>query len=58
MDIAALSVYMSQANLSQQVSIAVTKKVMDVSDENCQNMIKMLETSVNPNLGVNLDVRV
>jgi hypothetical protein len=58
MDIAALSVYMSQSNLSQQVSLAVTKKVMDVSDETSQNMIKMLETSVNPNLGVNLDVRV
>lgn len=49
---------MSQANLSQQVGIAVTKKAIDTSEDNCLQMIKMMETSVNPNLGVNLDVRV
>lgn len=58
MDIAALSIMKSQASLSQQVSLAITKKIMDTSIANSQDIIKMMELSVNPNLGSKLDVKV
>lgn len=58
MNIAGLSIYMKQSQLASQVTLAVTKKVMDVSDENAQQMIKMLEMSVNPDLGKNIDALV
>jgi hypothetical protein len=58
MDIAALSIMKSQASLSQQVSLAITKKIMDTSLGNSQDLIKMMELSVNPNLGSKLDVKV
>lgn len=58
MDIAALSIMKSQASLSQQVSLAITKKIMDTSIVNSQDLIKMMELSVNPNLGSKLDVKV
>jgi hypothetical protein len=40
MDIGALSIAMSQSNLSQQVGIAVVKKAMDSSEDNCLQMKK------------------
>lgn len=58
MDIAALSVSMHQQSLSQSVGIALMKKNMDVSTDNSQSLIKMMELNVNPNLGSKLDVRV
>jgi hypothetical protein len=58
MDIAGVSVYMKQSQLAQQVSLAVTRKVMDVSEQNSQLTIQMLEQSINPDLGKNIDIRV
>lgn len=58
MDIAALSVSMSQSSLSQQVGISLEKKTLDSINENSQSLIKMMELSVNPNLGSKLDVTV
>lgn len=58
MDIAALSVSMKQASLYQQVGIALTKKVMDTNEVNLQGLMKIMESSVNPNLGKNIDVSV
>ena len=58
MDIAALSISMSQASLSQQVGVAVAKKVMDISVQSASELTKMLESSVNPNLGSTIDLRV
>lgn len=58
MDIPALSMAMSQANLLTQVSTAVLAKSLD-SQEQTKDAIKMLmEQSVNPNLGKNIDVSV
>jgi len=56
--VAALSISMNQSSLSQQVGIAVTKKAMTTSEESAQALIKMMELSVNPNLGSNIDVSV
>ncbi len=58
MDIASLSMAMKQSDLSQSVSLALTKKVMDVSKDNSQELIKMMELSVNPDLGSKIDVTV
>lgn len=58
MDIAALSISMKQSQLSQNVSLALIRKVMDTSTDNSQQLIKMMELSVNPNLGENIDLKV
>lgn len=58
MDIAISSMTLSQANLGQQVGIALTKKTMDAAEDNSMALIKMMEMSANPNLGATLDVRV
>ena len=56
MDIAALSINMSQSSLSQQVSTALCKKILDSTKENGQNLINTI-LSTNPNLGSNIDTR-
>lgn len=58
MDIAALATTMKQYDLSQQVGLALTKKVMDVSENNTQELVKMMELSTNPSLGSIIDSRV
>ncbi|KEF38810.1 putative motility protein [Schinkia azotoformans MEV2011] len=60
MDIAALSTAMSQVNLGQQVSIALTKKVMDTAEVNANALTEMLKTSSapapHPTLGKFIDI--
>lgn len=58
MDIAALSIQANQGALAQQVSLALTKKVMDVASTNSAALIKMMELNASPNLGNNLDIKV
>ncbi len=58
MDIAALSVLKSQASISQSVGLAVTKLAMDNAKENSEALNKMMELSVNPNIGRNFDQRI
>lgn len=61
MDIAALSIAMSQMNTGTQVGMAVTKLAMDTGEQNGQlmaDMIKSMEQSVNPHVGGNIDIRV
>lgn len=56
MDIAAVSIGMHQDSVPQAVEIALIKKAMGTDEENSQSLVKMMELSVNPNLGSNLDV--
>jgi len=58
MDIAALSISMSQASLGQQVGIAVAKLAMGSTTQNVEDLTKMMEMSINPNVGVNFDVSI
>lgn len=58
MDIPALSVAMSQANTINQVNIAVLNKTLDTVEESGAMMIKMMEQSVTPHLGQNIDVSI
>lgn len=46
---------MSQNQIRQNASMAVMKKVMDVTQD---QMAKMLEMSVSPHLGGNVDIRI
>ncbi|UQZ32846.1 putative motility protein [Paenibacillus sp. PK3_47] len=58
MDIAALSIGMSQASLQQAVSLQVFNIAKDTAEIQSQNMAQMLGQSPHPNLGKTLDIRV
>lgn len=58
MDIAALSVSMSQASLGLQVGVSVAKLAMENVTQNSDDLIKMMELSINPNVGTNFDQSV
>lgn len=58
MDIAALSSLMSQTALMDQVSTAVLSKSLDNMEVMGDGMKKILETSVQPQLGQNFDVSI
>ena len=65
MDIAALSVMMSQGRVQQQAGVSVMKLAMDVASTQGNMMAslidetaKSLELSVQPHLGGSVDIRV
>lgn len=58
MDIAEISVSMNQTSLMNAVSTAVLGMSLDTAEIAGENMIKMMELSVNPNVGSNIDVSV
>ncbi len=57
MDIAALSIVMAQSNLKQAVGISVLKMSKDQAGGDTQALVKMLEQSVQPNLGGTIDIK-
>lgn len=56
MDIAALSMNMSAASFINELGTAVLDKSLEQSEDMSQSMIKMMEASVTPHLGQNLDI--
>jgi len=57
MDIAELSMIMSQSRVQQSAGIAVMKMAMDTGKENATQMTEMIKNSaVDQNLGQHLDV--
>ena len=58
MDVALTSMTLSQSQLMTNVSIAVLKNSLDTADVSADNMIKMLEQSVNPNVGQSIDIKL
>lgn len=58
MDIAALSVAMNMADVQNQVGVAVLGKSLDAIDTMGDSMVKMMEASVTPHIGQNIDVSV
>lgn len=56
MDIAALSTAMSMANVQADVGVAMLSKSLDNMEAMGEGMQKILETSVNPYIGGNIDV--
>jgi len=65
MDIAALSMALSQMNVRQEASVSVMKKTMDQAESNGQSVVKLIqdssikamELSVRPHIGSQLDMR-
>lgn len=58
MDIAALSMAISLQNVNNDAGVLMLSKSLDTLEETGDNMIKMMEQSVTPNLGQNIDVYV
>lgn len=59
MDIASLSVVMSQASVQNQVGIALTKMTMNNMENTAESLNQMMgAVAVNPNLGRNIDASV
>jgi hypothetical protein len=58
MDVAALSMGMANVNLAQHINMALTEKIMDTSEVQTNDMIKLMEQSVNPQLGGNIDIKI
>ncbi|MFD1736757.1 YjfB family protein [Bacillus salitolerans] len=60
MDIAALSVMMSQANAKQSTDLSLLKVAMESAEQTGDNLTKMLEGSSpapHPTLGKSIDLR-
>ncbi len=58
MDIASLSVNYSQASTLNDYGVAMLAKQLQTVKDSGENMIKMMEQSVHPELGKTIDVRV
>lgn len=60
MNIASLPVSTTQyqSASSPVIGMAVLSKTLDTAKLSGQSMIKMMEQSINPNLGVNIDTKV
>ncbi|MFU0784422.1 MAG: YjfB family protein [Thermoanaerobacterium thermosaccharolyticum] len=56
MDIAALSMAMSQFNVSTAVNTSLMKKALDDGTENAVQMIQSINQASNTNVGTKLDV--
>jgi hypothetical protein len=48
----------AQNSVLQTVSTSMLAKTLDVQEMQGEQMTKMMEQSVNPNLGANIDIRV
>lgn len=58
MDIAQISMTMSRTKLLDTVAASLLSKQLDVTEQLGEGMIKMMEQSVNPELGQNVDIRL
>lgn len=61
MDIQGLSlasITLSSANVNTDIGMALLSKSLEATDESGAAMIEMLEKSVNPMVGQNIDIRI
>lgn len=58
MDIAGLSMALGTSNVANDVQVAVLKKNLDTINDTGDSLIKMMESSVTPYLGQNIDYSV
>lgn len=58
MDIATLSINLNQAKVAQETSLAVMKLAIETGKQTANETVKMIEKSVDPNLGRIIDVSV
>ena len=57
MYIAALSMALSQMNVRTEANVSIMKKTIDQAETNGQDVVKMLEQSVQPHIGSRLDIK-
>ena len=57
-DIPAISMAMAQTDVLGKVGTSVLSKTLDVATEDTAAITKMMELSVNPEIGANLDISV
>ena len=57
MDIAAMSMALSQMQVQQQASISVSKKAMDMAEVQMQGIVDMMRSAAPPSFGQRLDIR-
>ena len=55
MDIVGLSLSMSSQSVSSDVGVAVLSKSLDTVEQMGEGLQKMMESSVNPSVGQNID---
>lgn len=58
MDISSLSTSMSLTNLQMNVGYSMLAKSMEVAEDTGDAITKIMEQSVNPNIGSNIDISV
>lgn len=58
MDISALPGLLAAQDINSQIGTAILSKSLDTVEDLGDSMIKMMEQSVYPNLGQNIDVLV
>ncbi|EOT24711.1 hypothetical protein C805_02923 [Eubacterium sp. 14-2] len=56
MDIASLSTSLSMANVQNDFGVLMLSKQLDTVEDMGDSMIKLMEQSVNPHLGGNIDI--
>ena len=56
--IPSMSMAISQSGSLEKVGTAVLSKSLDVANENAAALTRMMELSVNPNVGASFDVSV
>lgn len=57
MDIAALSMALATSQVQTEVSVALASKAQDVIEQDGANLVKLMEQSVNPDIGGNVDIK-
>lgn len=57
-DLAAYSISHSSMDVLSQVSIAMLDKTLDMQQMMGDNLTKLMEMSVNPSVGGNIDIRI
>ena len=58
MDIASYSMANAANNLMQSVGVSMLSKTLDSQEMQGDALAKMMEMSVNPNVGANIDIRL
>ena len=58
MDIAGLSTNLSTIDVVNDVQVAVLRQSLDTLETSGDSLTKMMEASVNPELGQNIDIRI
>lgn len=57
MDIAALSMALSQTSVKTEANVSIMKKTIDQAETNGNDVVKMLEQSVQPHIGSSVDLK-